>query len=172
MELAITRGQTDEIDAVDLDYGSLDVARVDGKVTGVALWLPPKDTSASLASRVKSRARRVLRIAPHVPSLVGALPPASHLPRLISATRTIAAAVPNVPHWHLMDIAVDADCRGQNIGERLLEHGLERVDTDDAPAYLEASTPRAAELYARHGFGTIQVMQIGQAPVHAMLRPV
>ncbi|WP_297746468.1 N-acetyltransferase [uncultured Tessaracoccus sp.] len=154
------------IDAVYLEAGAVDVARDGDEVVGVALWLAPK------GRRRQGLARRLRLLLAHVPALVRALPPARRLPRLVSATRALAAAVPSVPHWHLMDIAVDAGHRGKNIGGRLLEHGLGRVDADQAPAYLEASTPRVAALYRRHGFGTIQVLQIGDVPVHAMLRPV
>lgn len=154
------------IDAIYLETGTIDVARDDGEVLGVALWLPPKHRHR------KGLLRRLRLFSAHVPALVRHLPPLRQLPRLVSATRAMAAVVPSVPHWHLMDIAVDASRRGQHIGGRLLEHGLARVDSEGMPAYLEASTPRAAALYRRHGFGTMQVLQIGRAPVHAMLRPV
>jgi hypothetical protein len=34
----------------------------------------------------------------------------------------------------------------------LMHPGLESLDAQRAPAYLEASTPRSRELYRRHGF--------------------
>lgn len=122
------------IDAVYLDTGKVDVAYVDGEIAGVALWLTPKDSQKTdgVGRRLIRNVKRVRTFSRHVPELLRALPPARQIPRLVSATRTMAGAVPRIPHWHLMDIAVSAEHRGHNMGGRLLEHGLDRVDQSQA----------------------------------------
>ena len=78
---------------------------------------------------------------------------------------------PHEPVWHLAMIGVDPTCQGKGLGSALLTHTLAEVDREAKPAYLEATTERSRDLYARHGFevfGTIQ--HADSPPVFAMLR--
>lgn len=78
---------------------------------------------------------------------------------------------PKEPVWHLAMIGVDPARQGMGLGSALLEHSLAEVDREAKPAYLEASTERSRDLYARHGFevtGTIQTAS--SPPMYAMLR--
>jgi [ribosomal protein S18]-alanine N-acetyltransferase len=56
--------------------------------------------------------------------------------------------------WHLMNVAVDPDVRGNGIGTALLERLLEEVDDPDARYTLEVRTSNtgAIRLYERFGF--------------------
>lgn len=56
------------------------------------------------------------------------------------------------PHAYLPFIAVHPDRQGQGLGGALLRARLAELDADNRPAYLEASSPRNAALYARLGF--------------------
>lgn len=49
--------------------------------------------------------------------------------------------------WH-----AHPDHRGKGIGMRLLAHGLERIDAEHLPAYLESSNPANNDRYATAGF--------------------
>lgn len=55
-------------------------------------------------------------------------------------------------HWHLAILAVHPDQQGQGTGTTLLHSVHERLDHARMPAYLEASSPRARDLYLRHGY--------------------
>ena len=55
-------------------------------------------------------------------------------------------------HAYLLFIGVVPERQGQGVGNSLLAAGLGEVDRSARPAYVEASTPRNAALYARHGF--------------------
>lgn len=55
-------------------------------------------------------------------------------------------------HAYLPFIAVRPDRQGMGIGTALLRHHLTALDRAGTPAYLEASSPRNAALYARLGF--------------------
>ncbi|MFC5054134.1 GNAT family N-acetyltransferase [Saccharothrix xinjiangensis] len=72
------------------------------------------------------------------------------------ALRRMAAAValphPDVPHLYLASMAVVPESRGRGVGTAILHHRLARADVERQPVYLEASTPRSAVLYTRHGF--------------------
>lgn len=73
--------------------------------------------------------------------------------------------------WYLPLIGVDSVAQGRGLGSALLRDGLKTCDGDGLPAYLEATTPRNRDLYARHGFNVIGIIQAGTSPpMWAMLR--
>jgi hypothetical protein len=52
-----------------------------------------------------------------------------------------------------------------------MQHALKPCDSDGLPAYLEATSPRSRNLYARHGFKVVEIIQAGTSPpLWAMLR--
>jgi ribosomal protein S18 acetylase RimI-like enzyme len=57
-----------------------------------------------------------------------------------------------VHHQYLAILAVRPGCQGQGIGTALLNTRHHLLDRDGVPAYLEASSPRARDLYQRHGY--------------------
>ena len=62
--------------------------------------------------------------------------------------------------------------QGEGIGTALLRPVLARCDEDGVPAYLEATTARSRDLYARHGFKqTARIEVAGCPPIYPMLRP-
>jgi GNAT superfamily N-acetyltransferase len=78
---------------------------------------------------------------------------------------------PTVDHWYLPLIGVDPVAQGQGLGSALLADMTRRCDNDGLPAYLEATSPRSRDLYARHGFEIVEVIQRGSSPpMWAMLR--
>ena len=80
-------------------------------------------------------------------------------------------AHPRFPHWYLPWLGVDPARQGQGLGGDLLAHGLQRVDEDHLPAYLETPNPRTIPLYERHGFEvTGQTQSPTCPPVTLMLR--
>jgi ribosomal-protein-alanine N-acetyltransferase len=56
--------------------------------------------------------------------------------------------------WHIMNVAVDPDCRRRGLATALLSRLIERVDDEDARYTLEVrrSNGSAIELYERFGF--------------------
>ena len=73
--------------------------------------------------------------------------------------------------WYLPLIGVDPVAQGRGLGSALLRHATETCDNDGLPAYLEATNPRNRDLYARHGFNVVDVIQAGTSPpMWAMLR--
>jgi len=79
---------------------------------------------------------------------------------------------PTDEHWYLPLTGVDSIAQGRGLGAALLRHALKICDRDGLPAYLEATSPRSRNLYLRHGFNVVQMIQAGASPpLWAMLRP-
>lgn len=79
---------------------------------------------------------------------------------------------PTDDHWYLPLTGVDPVAQGRRLGSELLRHALQTCDRDGLPAYLEATSPRSRNLYARHGFDVVGIIQAGASPpLWAMLRP-
>jgi ribosomal protein S18 acetylase RimI-like enzyme len=78
---------------------------------------------------------------------------------------------PKEPVWYLAMIGVDPSCQSKGFGSALLSHTLETIDREGKLAYLEATTTRSRDLYARHGFETTGEIQVGDSPtMYPMLR--
>jgi ribosomal protein S18 acetylase RimI-like enzyme len=59
------------------------------------------------------------------------------------------------PHAYLWFLGVARVAQGHGVGSRLLAAGLDRLDAQGLPAYLETQTERNLGLYRRHGFEVI-----------------
>ncbi len=78
---------------------------------------------------------------------------------------------PTYDHWYLPLMGVEPASQGRRLGSTLLQHTLDACDRDGLPAYLEATSPRSRNLYARHGFDDVATIQAGSSPpLWAMLR--
>ena len=78
---------------------------------------------------------------------------------------------PHEPLWYLPMIGVDPVRQGMGLGSALLAHALAVVDREAKPAYLEATSDRSRDLYARYGFDVTGTIQVADAPpLFAMLR--
>lgn len=78
---------------------------------------------------------------------------------------------PNDDHWYLPLAGVDPVAQSGGLGTTLLRHALKTCDSDGLPAYLAATSPRSRNLYTRHGFNIIEIIQAGNSPpLWAMLR--
>ncbi|HET7017146.1 MAG TPA: GNAT family N-acetyltransferase [Streptosporangiaceae bacterium] len=132
----------------------VDAALADGIVqttpdhSAVAIWLPSGAAESQTADG-------------HPPP---ADEPADYLARLTSITQpwidrflafdaAIESRHPHEPaHHHLAFLAVQPNRQGLGIGSALLRAHHQFLDTQNLPAYLEASHPRNRQLYLRHGY--------------------
>lgn len=71
---------------------------------------------------------------------------------------------PTFDHWYLPLAGVDPPAQGRGLGSTLLRYAFETCDRDGLPAYLEATAPRNRDMYARHNFDEIGVIQVGGSP--------
>lgn len=131
-----------------LPYSVVDVALDDdGAVAGAALWSKPGQPSGSLLSR----ATLVYRIA----KLVGR----KRLFRAIQGELVATRMHPKFTSWYLFVLGVDPELQSGGIGAHLLNHRIVQIGAQEH-CYLEATSPRAARLYARYGF-----MALGEVPL-------
>lgn len=75
-----------------------------------------------------------------------------HLARFQALDDAFAAHHPHGRHHHLAFLAVREDRQGNRLGSNLLRSHHRRLDRAGIPAYLEASSTRARDLYLRHGY--------------------
>jgi ribosomal protein S18 acetylase RimI-like enzyme len=126
-----------------------------GGFAAVALWIPPgaepdaDKIVAILRQNVSARQHR----------------------DVFAVLEQMDQAHPSYPHWYLPWLAVDPAQQGAGLGAQLLKRGLEIVDADRLPAFLETPNPRTISFYERHGFEVTSVAQAGACPpVTSMLR--
>jgi GNAT superfamily N-acetyltransferase len=80
-----------------------------------------------------------------------------------------------IPHEWLAIIGVRPDRQGQGLGSALMRARHRDLDREGRPAYLEAASPRARDLYLRHGYalrpGSPFRLPDGGPPMWPMMRP-
>jgi GNAT superfamily N-acetyltransferase len=93
-----------------------------------------------------------------------------HYPRFRALDDVFAAHTPPLRHDHLAVLGVDPDYQNLGLGGLLLTRYLTWVDHHAGyrpMLYLEASSERAARLYARHGFQRQQPVEVpGSGGLH------
>ncbi len=113
---------------------------IDDGARGAALWTPPGRWDVRLGASILM-----------TPPLVRAVG-LTRIARVVRAGSSVHKLHPRAPHYYLFAIGVDPREQGKGVGSALLREVLTRCDAEKACAYLEASTPNNARLYARHGF--------------------
>ncbi|MET0908138.1 MAG: GNAT family N-acetyltransferase [Ilumatobacteraceae bacterium] len=84
--------------------------------------------------------------------------------RLSSLSEVMAVNHPVDEHWYLLAIGVSPVRQGGRLGSALLAHTLAVADAGDAPAFLEATSPRSRALYQRHGFEVLYEVRVDDSP--------
>ena len=126
-----------------------------GDCGGVALWLPP-DVGPDDEAMAAIAADAV---------------PESDQEEVFAVMGQMGDYHPAERHWYLPVMGVDVAKQGGGLGSALLRHAAERCDRNGLPAYLEATNPHNARLYAAHGFEELGVIQAGGSPpIWPMLR--
>ena len=146
-----------QLKSLYIPSGFIDVAvDSDGAILGTAQWMPPEGQQGTL--------KLELRDGPKYLKILGA----RALRHVIATDIYIRKHRPAFDHWYLHTIGVRATAQGRGVGSALLEHGITRFN--GTAAYLEASTPRSATLYTRHGFVPVGTYK-GTSPAAGMLYP-
>ena len=128
-----------------VDYGTAEILADGG---AAALWLPPgaHPDEAALGALLEESVD---------PAKIG---------NAFALFEQMAAYHPAGPHWYLPMIGVTPGHQGHGYGSLLLEHAVGRCDREGLQAYLEATSPRSAALYRRHGFEVVAEIREGSAP--------
>lgn len=75
-----------------------------------------------------------------------------HTDRFLAFDAAMEAHHPQKPHRYLALVGTRPALQGRGIASALLDGICAELDQDRTPAYLEAVSPRTAQLYARFGF--------------------
>ena len=67
---------------------------------------------------------------------------------------------PLSPHWYLLGLATDGDCRGEGMASRLLEDMLSRCEREEQQVALETSKESNLAFYERFGFVVVDELLI------------
>jgi len=128
-----------------LPFGAVDAAVVDGRVVGIAVWLPPGRFPWSFA--------RKLRI---TPAMVGVLLAAPARFRTFAGLGANAEKLhPTYQHWNLETLGIHQEAQGRGIGTRLMAPGLGRADQVGMPCYLTTAKQANVGFYQRFGFEVV-----------------
>jgi GNAT superfamily N-acetyltransferase len=109
-------------------------------VIGAAIWLPPGAWRVPVTTTLRELGPMIRVFGPRLPLAFR------------SRLRMEGRHPRKPPHTYLAVMGVAPEWQGKGLGSMLMHPGLESLDAERAPAYLEASTPRSRELYRRHGF--------------------
>jgi ribosomal protein S18 acetylase RimI-like enzyme len=124
-------------------FGAVDAATgADGRLLGVAVWLPPGAFPWS--------ARRKLRSVPMLLSVLRTDP--RGFPGFARLGANAERLHPRHRHWNLETMGIAPAAQGQGIGSRLLAPGLRRADGQRLACYLTTAKAENLAFYRRFGF--------------------
>jgi len=123
-------------------FGASQVAEVDGRVVGAALWLPPRRFPLSTWRKVRG-GLGMLGLALRNPHALGPLTRCVTDPERDCARR---------PAWFLSALGLEPEAQGRGLGTRLLAGGLAAADAAAAPCHLETWKAANVVFYERLGF--------------------
>lgn len=76
--------------------------------------------------------------------------------RGMAIDKVLANKKPKQPHYFLFAIGTRPDRQGEGVGGALMRAGLESVDLENMPAYLESSKEANVPFYRKFGFEVIE----------------
>jgi ribosomal protein S18 acetylase RimI-like enzyme len=127
-------------------YGRPLAARVDGRLVGVALWMPPGRFPVS-----------PLRKARMVPGLArSALAAGARFPRFARVGAALERELPDGQFWYLQAMGIHPSAQRQGVGSALMAAGLALVDADNLVCHLHTSDQANLDYYHRWGFESTQ----------------
>ena len=149
------------IDRVALPYGEVWVACDNhGDVMSAALWMVP---GSAVPPEVFTD------IAPEQARLEGARHDAA-----VKAEACVAGLRPTGPHYFLGTVGTRRDCQGRGFGAAVLLPVLDRANRTGETVFLETSTRRNLDFYAKLGFVVAAELDVpdGGPHVWAMTRHI
>lgn len=141
-------------------WADSDLTYTTGQIVGACVWLAPGRWQASIVSQLRAMPEMLLAFGPR------------DLVRLVRLLNFLESNHPHDEHYYLQVIGVATAWQGKGLGGAIMRPVLERCDRESVPAYLEASSERNRDLYARHGFKVTRELSCPDAgpPLWAMWR--
>lgn len=86
-------------------------------------------------------------------------------PFLLPGVRRLIAHQPDYPHWYLSLLATHSEHRRRGLGTALLEPILSQCDSENIPAYLEATSKVSVAFYESAGFTIVEEIKLPFGPI-------
>jgi GNAT superfamily N-acetyltransferase len=138
-----------------IDSEAVYASDLDGRLAGVAAWLPPEPQAPSSGARRRARlaSTRVRILFPRA------------APRLWGGFETLDAHHPHDLHWYLAFIGIEPGVQRRGLGRQLLEPVLQRADRESCLCYLETPFPETRNFYRGLRFDdTAELQPVAGAP--------
>jgi ribosomal protein S18 acetylase RimI-like enzyme len=113
-----------------------------GTLVGICVWQRPGTYPLPMGAQASEMAGALRALIPRPPAVLQGL----------RYTMAMEKARPRDDHWYLCLLAADPMAWRRGIGTTLLEPGLETVDADGLPGYLETQKEDNIAYYRRFGF--------------------
>jgi ribosomal protein S18 acetylase RimI-like enzyme len=140
--------------------GVIEGVREGGRLTAVAVWLPPGAHPVPL--------RREARMLPSWLRL-GRMHPRA-IPRLLRAMPALDGLHPHEPHWFLSLLGTEPDAQGGGLGSALVASGVRRAEVEGVPVHLDTGRSENVPWYRRFGFEVADEVRVvsGAPPTWGM----
>jgi ribosomal protein S18 acetylase RimI-like enzyme len=144
----------------------VDIAEDAGKLTGVAVWVPPSRDLSAAPVRLPDAAMK---------AMMSAFPPDMRA-RFYNFLRTLAGAREKAvrpPFWSLAPIAVLPSEQGRGIASALIRRNLRDADAQRLPCFLATQDEANLAIYRRFGFEKVREDSLPLTDIvhYTMLRP-
>jgi ribosomal protein S18 acetylase RimI-like enzyme len=127
------------------DVTAADVWTTNGRLRGVARWLPPGSTTMHIGATLRALVTTPIRLRDATARFLA----------YGRAVESLRARVAPGPHWYLAGIGVEPREQRHGIGGSLMRPGLDGSARDGLPAVLLTNSERNLSFYGRHGFDVI-----------------
>jgi GNAT superfamily N-acetyltransferase len=128
--------------------GQLLTARREGRIVGVAAWMPPGAYPYPVTTQV-AQTLGALRALYRMPSAV---------PKGLRYLAAMEKAHPKEDLWYLQLLACVPEHQRSGVGAALMEEVLERCDTEGVPSYLETQNEANLPYYRRYGYEVVTTL--------------
>jgi GNAT superfamily N-acetyltransferase len=143
-----------------LGINETDFAFLDGRITGIAVWVPPVEAPPPEDHALEDA------LSVFSPGLQE---------RFFGFLRTLTAARDHViaqPYWSLAPIAVLPEKQGSGVASALIRKKLKEIDALSRPCFLGTQDKTNLAIYARYGFRKVREDPLSPDITHyTMIRP-
>jgi ribosomal protein S18 acetylase RimI-like enzyme len=130
---------------VGFEVTAADVWTTEGRVLGVARWLPPGRAAMRVGATLRALVSTPLRLREATGRFLA----------YGRAVENMRVRVAPGPHWYLAGIGVDPAEQGRGVGAALLRPGIEGAARVRLPCVLLTNNERNLSFYERHGFAVV-----------------
>ena len=128
-----------------MPQGEIHAARLDGRLAGVAIRVPP----GGYPLRGAQKALFMIRLMRAVARMSATSRRALKMPSFGSQLDRLE---PHEPFWMLAWVGVSPELQGRGVGSALANEIVRLIDAKPAPGWFVTFGPRTRELYERRGF--------------------